>query len=272
MRAAQSNEPKGKRYEKIMGEWLLAHSFHVINKGTRNRLLECLQHRRAIEKWRATLTEGERFRFNHPDTVLRKWKAVTVAPEPNAASKTSAAANVELQEKLYRAERELSLGGDLWAPEDAPEEIATVMLVKLSPTKAERVARAILNKVKDNSDPSVSRREPSAEAKVDSQPEMHPEPSPTALVWTERKAKVEGGCFVVIAKRRRWRGSRQFSYRAGFRPDDNPTRTHILAADLKTPELAQAAAEGVFARGLHVKAMRKRLSAVKPRSCRERAE
>jgi hypothetical protein len=66
MRAAQTNEPKGKRYEKIMGEWLVAHSFHVIGRGARNRLLECLQRRAAIEKWRATLTEGERLRFNHP--------------------------------------------------------------------------------------------------------------------------------------------------------------------------------------------------------------
>ena len=53
MRAAQTNEPKGKRYEKIMGEWLVAHSFHIVDKGTRTRLLECLQHREAIEKWRA---------------------------------------------------------------------------------------------------------------------------------------------------------------------------------------------------------------------------
>ena len=152
MRVAQTNEPKGKRYEKIMGEWLVAHSFHVIDKGTRNRLLECLQHRTAIEKWRATLTEGERFRFNHPDTVLRKWKAATIVP--NAPPKTSAfgklkETNIELQEKLHRAEHELSLGGgDLWAPEDAADDIADVMLVKLSRTKAERVAHAILKKLK----------------------------------------------------------------------------------------------------------------------------
>ena len=118
---------------------------------------------------RALLTEGERFRLNHPDTVLRKWKAATVIPDPNSPPKTSAfaelkAANVELQEKLYRAERELSLGGgDLWTPEDAPEDIATVMLVKLSPSKAERVARAILKKVKDKRAPPVPRRELSAE-------------------------------------------------------------------------------------------------------------
>jgi hypothetical protein len=169
MRAAQTNQPTGKRYEKIIRGWLVANSFHVIDKGTRNRLLECLQHRAAIEKWRATLTEGERFRFNHPDAVLRRWKAATIVPGPDLPPKISAfaelkAANIELQEKLYRAERGPSLGGgDLWTPEDEPEDIATAMLVKLSPWKAESVARAILKKVKDKRAPPVPRRELSAE-------------------------------------------------------------------------------------------------------------
>jgi hypothetical protein len=170
MRAVNTNQPTGRRYEKAMGEWLVAHSFHVIDKGTRNRLLECLQHRAAIEKWRATLTEGERFRLNHPDTVLRKWKAATLVPDPNASPKTSIIAklkevNIELQEKLHRAEHELSLGGgDLWTADDAPEDIATVMLVKLSPAKAERVARTILKKL--NGKRAVSRRDLSVKSEV----------------------------------------------------------------------------------------------------------
>jgi hypothetical protein len=49
---------------------------------------------------------------------------------------------------LDRAEREISTGGgDLWAPDDTPEDIATVMVMKLSLNKAERVARAILKKL-----------------------------------------------------------------------------------------------------------------------------
>jgi hypothetical protein len=152
MRAAQSNEPKGKRYEKIMGEWLLAHSFHVIDKGTRNRLLECLQHRTAIEKWRATLTEGERFRFNHPDTVLRKWKAATIVP--NAPPKTSAFGklkeiNINLQERLHRAEHVLEIGGgDLWSRGDTADDIANVVLAKLTANKAKDAAHAVLKKLK----------------------------------------------------------------------------------------------------------------------------
>jgi hypothetical protein len=156
MQTAQTNRPTGRRYEKAMAEWLLANSFNVIDKCTRNHLFECLEHRADIEKWRARLTEPERFRFNHPTSVLRKWKAATVIPDPNAAPKISAIAklreaNVELQEKLHRTERELSLGGgNLWTLEDTPEDIAMAMLVKFPPAKAERVARAILKKLKDS--------------------------------------------------------------------------------------------------------------------------
>jgi hypothetical protein len=154
MRAAHTNEPKGKRYEKGMAEWLRAHSFDEIDKGTRERLLECLQHGKEIEIWRARLTKTERFRFNHPDTILRKWKAATGVPDPNAPRKPSPVSKLkvsiaQLQEDNFRMRREIEhAGGDLWTPEDAAEDIATVMLAKLSPTKAERIARTILQRLK----------------------------------------------------------------------------------------------------------------------------
>ena len=75
MRVLHTNKPTGARYEKAMGEWLFTRSFHLIDKCTRNHLLECLRHRIEIAKWRAALTEAERFNFNHPTNVLRKWKS-----------------------------------------------------------------------------------------------------------------------------------------------------------------------------------------------------
>jgi hypothetical protein len=169
MRTVSTNQPTGKRYEQAMAEWLLARGFHLIDKCTRNHLFECLQHRGGIEKWRVRLTEPEQFRFNHPTTVLRKWKAATQVPskepkEPSPQAKLKAA-NIELQERLYRVEHELSRGGgDLWTPDDTPEDIATVMLVKLSPTKAERVARAILKKLTKQKSLSKSASDPTAVA------------------------------------------------------------------------------------------------------------
>ena len=103
MRVLHTNKPTGARYEKAMGEWLFTRSFHLIDKCTRNHLLECLRHRIEIAKWRAALTEAERFNFDHPTNVLRKWKAATVVPALSAPPKASAfaklkEANIELQE------------------------------------------------------------------------------------------------------------------------------------------------------------------------------
>jgi hypothetical protein len=156
MRAIHTNKPTGGRYEKAMGQWLFARSFHLIDKCTRNHLLECLQHRAEIAKWRANLTAAEQFSFNHPTTVLRKWRRATLVPDPNGPPKTSAfaklkEANIELQERLHRAEREIARDNDdLWTPRDTADDIARVVLERLPANKAERVARAILKKLKDN--------------------------------------------------------------------------------------------------------------------------
>ena len=154
MSAVHTNQPTGKRYETAMAQWLFARGFHLIDKCTRNHLFECHKHRVDIAKWLATMPEGERFKLNHPTTVLRRWKAATVVPVITKPKTLSPMAklkeiNVELQEKLHRAEREIERGGgDLWSSNDAPGDIAAVMINKLSTGKAEKVARAILAAVK----------------------------------------------------------------------------------------------------------------------------
>lgn len=155
MREVHSNQPIGRRYEKAMAEWLRARGFHIIDKCTRAHVLECLQHRADIAAFRSRLTEPERFRLNHPTSVLRKWKAATIVPDQNAPPKPLSAfakvkaRNVELQEQLHRAQREIARGGgDLWDKDDRPEDIVAVMLGKLSASKAEKVFRLGLAKLK----------------------------------------------------------------------------------------------------------------------------
>jgi hypothetical protein len=54
-----------------------------------------------------------------------------------------------LSEENDRMRREIARGGgDLWTPEDAPQEIARIMLGKLTEDKAEKTARAILAALK----------------------------------------------------------------------------------------------------------------------------
>jgi hypothetical protein len=150
------NQPIGRRYNEAFGTWQREFGFENLDKGDRARLFEVMGHLTKIEAWLATLTTSERLRLNHPATVLRKWKGSTAVPDPNAAPKPPSAfakmkeANVDLHERLHRAEREIaSRGNDLWSPKDTPDGIAKVMLAHLSPGKAERVAQQILKMLKD---------------------------------------------------------------------------------------------------------------------------
>jgi hypothetical protein len=162
MRALHTNEASGRRYEKAMGDWLIANGFKEINKATRSQLLDCLKHKVEIEAWRARLTDAECWKFNHPDTVLKKWKASTVVPDPDAPSKASPVQKLkdsiaDLQEQNDRMRREIERGGgDLWTPEDRPRDIAKIILAKLTKAKAEKVARAILAAVKTETSPKNS--------------------------------------------------------------------------------------------------------------------
>ncbi len=138
-----------------MAEWLVANGFKEIDKGVRSRLLECLQNRTEIDQWLSRLTDSERFRFNHPTTVLRRWKGSAVVPDPNATPKPSPYAQLkdahaQLIEENHRLQHRIEAAdGDLWKPSDTAVDIAEVMVATLSPTKAERTAREILKRIKE---------------------------------------------------------------------------------------------------------------------------
>jgi hypothetical protein len=154
MHDVHTNQPTGRRYEKAMAEWLSTNGFKEIDKGIRSRLLECLRHRTEIERWLSLLTDGERFRFNHPNAVLRRWKASTTVPDPTAKKPSPYAqlrdAHTQLLEEHHRLQSKIEAAdGDLWRAADTPADIAHVMVATLSPTKAERVARAILKEIKE---------------------------------------------------------------------------------------------------------------------------
>jgi hypothetical protein len=156
MRDAHTNQPTGRRYEKAMAEWLVANGFKEIDKGVRSRLLECLQHRTEIDQWLSRLTDGERFRFNHPNTVLKRWKGSTVVPDPNATPKSSPqaklkAANIELQEELHRLKRHGD--GNVFTKDDNTKAIATAIIgtfdgLSNKTTKVEAIARELAAWVK----------------------------------------------------------------------------------------------------------------------------
>jgi ClpX C4-type zinc finger protein len=88
MADADTNRPIGSRYNAAFGEWLTHHRFDDIDKGDRSRLFDVMDNLPAIEGWRATLTQTARLRLNHPNSVLRKWKAATVVKPPKEPKPT----------------------------------------------------------------------------------------------------------------------------------------------------------------------------------------
>jgi hypothetical protein len=110
-------------------------------------------------------------RLNHPTTIVRKWRAAQRKDDPNKGPspfETLKQTNIDLQEQLHRAQEEIKRGGgDLWNKDDRPEDIATIMLSRLSRAKAERVARAMLAAIKNatkSKAPAAADAQPAAAA------------------------------------------------------------------------------------------------------------
>jgi len=62
----------------VFGQWLKETEFGEIDKSTRSRLQICIDNLPGIESWRATLPLKRRLELNHPNSVLRCWKAATM--------------------------------------------------------------------------------------------------------------------------------------------------------------------------------------------------
>jgi hypothetical protein len=111
MHQATTNQPKGKAYNMAFGEWLAKYKFDDMDKGNRARLFEVMDNLGQIEEWRRTLTLGERLRLNHPNAVLRKWKA-HLAPERRTESgepkPTLRDSVVNLSEEVEAKNREIA--------------------------------------------------------------------------------------------------------------------------------------------------------------------
>jgi hypothetical protein len=155
MRQAGVNRPVGRRYNVAFAAWLNKFGFENLDKADRSRFFVVMDHLEEIEAWRATLTTTERFRLNHPSAVLRKWKSAN-AISRNQNSRLSPIEKCwqeisVLKQDNSRLRRECErFGGDLWDPADRPEDIATVMVAKLSKNKAAAVGSAILKVLKEN--------------------------------------------------------------------------------------------------------------------------
>lgn len=87
MNQAQTNKPEGKGYNFAFGEWMQRYKMDDMDKGERSRLFQMMDALPQIEEWRRTLTLTERLKLNHPQAVLRKFKAAFEVPDKRKPAK-----------------------------------------------------------------------------------------------------------------------------------------------------------------------------------------
>ena len=116
MRITHTNRPTGRGYNEAFSLWLKRTGFDDMDKVLRAALLECVNNLIAIEQWRKTLAASQRFEWNNPRTVLKRWRASTTVPaKQNAPAPSPVAALkariVELEEELHRLKKAEDEGG-----------------------------------------------------------------------------------------------------------------------------------------------------------------
>jgi hypothetical protein len=132
MAAAGTNAPVGSRYNVEFGNWLVRHKFDDIDKGDRSRLFDVMANLPAIEEWRHALPQNQRLKFNHPNTVLRRWKADTVVKQPKDPKPTLRDSVVNLSEDNAAKDLEIAgLKAHVAELESSPETTADVTADKL---------------------------------------------------------------------------------------------------------------------------------------------
>jgi hypothetical protein len=169
MLEADTNRPRGSRYDSIFGDWLSEAGFDTLDKADRKRLFDCLKHRGEIEAWRQTLPANKRLQLNHPTSVWRNWQKATVAGKATADRTTQLSPISKLKQAVVRLEDEnLQLrraGDDLFSSRDSAADIARLiadrLLQRLSPIKVRQVLEQLSQAVTERAE---LRREPMSAA------------------------------------------------------------------------------------------------------------
>jgi hypothetical protein len=117
-----------------------------MDKSLRSNLLDCMTNIVGINAWRETLAENQRMEWNHPTTVLRRWRAsVSTAAGQAQPGKVVKGANLQTafniisqeNEKLkaevekLRAKVDRAEGGDLFTSHEPAWQIAQAIANEL---------------------------------------------------------------------------------------------------------------------------------------------
>ena len=103
----------------------------MLNRGRVWKLRQILERLPAVEAWRATLTDKQRFKWASPESTLRYCPLFAEAEAGTG----------------HRDPRTVSRRGI--EPTDSAEDIATALVALFLPRKSEAIARAVLAKLKE---------------------------------------------------------------------------------------------------------------------------
>ena len=106
------------------------------NKVTATRLLQVMAREPEVIEWHESLSPADQIAWASPDAVLNHCPIFAKPKDPDTSLspfEKLKQVNLDLQERLHRAEEEIKRGGgDLWTKDDRPEDIANIMMSKLS--------------------------------------------------------------------------------------------------------------------------------------------
>lgn len=77
MAKAGVNSPYGPAYQKLIRGWLDDNGLADIDSHERLGAIHCVEHQTEIEAWRNGLSDVQRRRANHPNTIMAHWRRGT---------------------------------------------------------------------------------------------------------------------------------------------------------------------------------------------------
>jgi hypothetical protein len=77
LRRTGCKSPWQKKYQSAMARWLEDNGLAEVPRQLRMLLRRLWEQRAEIQTWRATLSEAEQLKLNHPDVILTHFKAAT---------------------------------------------------------------------------------------------------------------------------------------------------------------------------------------------------
>jgi hypothetical protein len=148
---ANIKTPNGAQHARLYSAWLaevgLA-NIDKIDKSTRARLLDLVDHKPDVLKWLATVPLNKQLEWNHPRTLWQHWQKSKISINTKLEKPTSHTAKLKesiasLSEENQRL-KSLN-GGNAFTSKDRPADVVRILVSTFSSSKLTQI-RSLLGK------------------------------------------------------------------------------------------------------------------------------